>query len=143
MILQFMPTAVHQDTRAEFENALAAIVSGLRDDRSKSYEELTGDSSQRQLHLETPYPQHLFVGISLITDNITFDKLMSDIDLQIEVLNAIAADNPILNEQLRLLLESREMMFFQEMEMQRLEGLIDQDELMEHTALIDQQTDDL
>ena len=33
------------DTRAEFENALAAIVSGLRDDRSKSYEELTGDSS--------------------------------------------------------------------------------------------------
>tara|TARA_B110000285_G_scaffold69001_2_gene79347 strand:+ start:3222 stop:3428 length:207 start_codon:yes stop_codon:yes gene_type:complete len=68
---------------------------------------------------------------------------MSDIDLQIEVLNAIAADNPILNEQLRLLLESREMMFFQEMEMQRLEGLIGQDELMEHTALIDQQTDDL
>ena len=79
----------------------------------------------------------------MITDNITFDKLMSDIDLQIEVLNAIAADNPILNEHLRLLLESREMMFFQEMEMQRLEGLIDQDELMEHTALIDQQTDDL
>lgn len=33
------------DTRAEFENALAAIVSGLRDDKSKSYEELTGDSS--------------------------------------------------------------------------------------------------
>ena len=56
----------------------------------------------------------------MITDNITFDKLLSDIDLQIEVLNAIAADNPILNEQLRLLLESREMLVLQEMEMHRL-----------------------
>ncbi len=59
----------------------------------------------------------------MITDNITFDKLLSDIDLQIEVLNAIAADNPILNEQLRLLLESREMLVLQEMEMHRLEDL--------------------
>jgi hypothetical protein len=79
----------------------------------------------------------------LITDNITFDKLLSDIDLQIEVLNAIAADNPILNEQLRLLLESREMLLFQEMEMHRLEDLIDQDELGDHTAVIDQQADEV
>tara|TARA_B110000438_G_scaffold99757_1_gene98698 strand:+ start:354 stop:593 length:240 start_codon:yes stop_codon:yes gene_type:complete len=79
----------------------------------------------------------------LITDNITFDKLLSDIDLQIEVLNAIAADNPILNEQLRLLLESREMLLFQEMEMHRLEDLIDQDELGDHTAIIDQQADEV
>jgi hypothetical protein len=78
----------------------------------------------------------------LITDNITFDKLLSDIDLQIEVLNAIAADNPILNEQLRLLLESREMLVLQEMEMHRLEDLIDQDELGDHTAIIDQQADE-
>ena len=78
----------------------------------------------------------------MITDNITFDKLLSDIDLQIEVLNAIAADNPILNEQLRLLLESREMLVLQEMEMHRLEDLIDQDELGDHTAIIDQQADD-
>ena len=77
----------------------------------------------------------------MITDNITFDKLLSDIDLQIEVLNAIAADNPILNEQLRLLLESREMLVLQEMEMHRLEDLIDQDELGDHTAIIDQQAD--
>ncbi len=79
----------------------------------------------------------------MITDNITFDKLLSDIDLQIEVLNAIAADNPILNEQLRLLLESREMLLFQEMEMHRLEDLIDQDELGDHTAVIDQQADEV
>jgi hypothetical protein len=78
----------------------------------------------------------------LITDNITFDKLLSDIDLQIEVLNAIAADNPILNEQLRLLHESREMLVLQEMEMHRLEDLIDQDELGDHTAIIDQQADE-
>ncbi|HIE87099.1 MAG: hypothetical protein ABGY43_11850 [bacterium] len=78
----------------------------------------------------------------MITDNITFDKLLSDIDLQIEVLNAIAADNPILNEQLRLLLESREMLVLQEMEMHRLEDLIDQDELGDHTAIIDQQADE-
>ena len=78
----------------------------------------------------------------MITDNITFDKLLSDIDLQIEVLNAIAADNPIPNEQLRLLHESREMLVLQEMEMHRLEDLIDQDELGDHTAIIDQQADE-
>ena len=74
----------------------------------------------------------------MITDNITFDKILSDIDLQIEVLNAIAADNPILNEQLRLLLESREMLLLQEMEMQRLEELVDPDDIIEHTNIIDQ-----
>ena len=78
----------------------------------------------------------------MITDNITFDKLLSDIDLQTEVLNAIAADNPILNEQLRLLLESREMLLLQEMEMQRLEELVDPDDIIEHTNIIDQHADD-
>ncbi len=33
------------DTGAEFESALATVVSGLRDDKSKSYEELSGDSA--------------------------------------------------------------------------------------------------
>ena len=78
----------------------------------------------------------------MITDNITFDKLLSDIDLQIEVLNAIAADNPILNEQLRLLLESREMLLLQEMEMHRLEDLIDHNDLGDHSTTIDQQADE-
>lgn len=78
----------------------------------------------------------------MITENITFDKLLADIDLQIEILNAIAADNPILNEQLRLLHESREMLIFQEMEIHRLEELIDPDELNDHSYIIDQQTDE-
>jgi hypothetical protein len=78
----------------------------------------------------------------LITENITLDKLLEDIDLQIEILNAIAADNPILNEQLRLLHESREMLIFQEMEMHRLEELIDPDELDSHDLRIDQQADE-
>lgn len=33
------------DTGAEFESALATVVTGLREDRNKSYEELTGDAS--------------------------------------------------------------------------------------------------
>ena len=78
----------------------------------------------------------------MITDNITLDKLLFDIDLQIEVLNAIAADNAILNEQLRLLLESREMLVLQEMEMHRLEDLIDQNDLGDHATTIDQQADE-
>ena len=77
----------------------------------------------------------------MITDNITFDKLLPDMDLQIEVLNAISAENLILNEQLRLLLESREMLIFQQIEIHRLGALIEDDELGDHTYLIDQQTD--
>ncbi len=33
------------DTGAEFENVLASVVTGLREDRNKSYEELTGDTA--------------------------------------------------------------------------------------------------
>ncbi|XOV88091.1 MAG: DUF1631 family protein [Pseudomonadota bacterium] len=33
------------DTGAEFQNVLASIVSGLREDRNKSYDELTGDTA--------------------------------------------------------------------------------------------------
>ena len=77
----------------------------------------------------------------MITDNITFDKLLSDKNLQIEALNAISAENLILNEQLRLLLESREMLIFQQIEIHRLGALIEDDELGDHTSLVDQQTD--
>ena len=77
----------------------------------------------------------------MITDNITFDTLLSDMDLQIEVLNAISAENPILNEQLRLLLESREMLIVQQIEIHRLGALIQDDEMGDYTSIIDQQTD--
>ena len=78
----------------------------------------------------------------MITDNITFDKLLSDMDQQIEILNAIAADNPILNEQLRLLHESREMLLFLEMELHRLEELIDPDDFRDHASMLDVRADE-
>lgn len=73
----------------------------------------------------------------MISDDITLDKLISDIDQQIEILTAIAADNPILLEQLRLLNESREKLLFQELEMNRLAELIDPDEINDHATIID------
>lgn len=51
----------------------------------------------------------------MISDDITFDKLLQDIDTQLEVLSAIAADNPILSEQLRVLNEAREQLLYQDM----------------------------
>ncbi len=64
----------------------------------------------------------------MISEEITLDKLIEDIDLQIEILGAIAADNRILNEQLRLLNEARDMLLYQEMEMNRLADMIDPDD---------------
>jgi hypothetical protein len=62
-------------------------------------------------------------------------------DLKIEVLNAISAQNPILNEKLRLLLESLEMLIFQQIEVHRLGALTEDNELGGHTSTIDQKTD--
>ena len=73
----------------------------------------------------------------MISEDITLDKLIADIDQQIEILVAIAADNPILLEQLRLLNESREKLLFQELEMVRLAELIDPDESSEQLTIID------
>ena len=78
----------------------------------------------------------------MITQNITLDKLISDIDQQIEVLTAIAKDNLILNEQLRLLNESRELLKAQELEIERLSELIEEDFLTERLSIIDQNTDE-
>ncbi|MEK9821526.1 MAG: hypothetical protein VXA40_01190 [Gammaproteobacteria bacterium] len=67
----------------------------------------------------------------MISDDITFDKLLQDIDTQLEVLSAIAADNPILSEQLRVLNEAREQLLYQDMEINRLFELIDPDDFQE------------
>ena len=77
----------------------------------------------------------------MISGNITLDKLLEDIEQQIEILHAIAADNAILNEQLRLLHESKDMLLYQELEMGRLEELIDPDDLQDHSSLMDRQVD--
>jgi len=78
----------------------------------------------------------------MISDDITLDKLIHDIDQQIEILTAISQDNPILIEQLRLLNESRELLLNQEMEMSRLAELIDPDITDERLSIIDRQTEE-
>ena len=77
----------------------------------------------------------------MISAEITLDKLVADIDQQIEVLTAIANDNAILSEQLRLMHESRELLLSQEMEISRLVELIDPDEFNDHTTLIEKHSD--
>ena len=76
----------------------------------------------------------------MISDDITLDKLINDIDQQIEVLTAIAKDNLILNEQLRLLNESSDVLRAQELEISRLAELIDERLLDERLSIIDRQT---
>ena len=76
----------------------------------------------------------------MISEDITLDKLINDIDQQIEVLTAIAQDNLILNEQLRLLNESSDVLRAQELEISRLAELIDDQLLDERLSIIDRQT---
>lgn len=81
----------------------------------------------------------------MITGDIDLDKLVDDIDQQIEVLSAIAADNAILNEQLRLLHAAREALFNQSLEITRLGELIDPDDEVDLTTLMERkqmQSDD-
>lgn len=77
----------------------------------------------------------------MLSDCITIDKLISDIDQQIEILTAIADDNTILIEQLRLLLESREVIVNQQLETQRLAELIGPDNITDHATIIDRYRD--
>jgi hypothetical protein len=71
----------------------------------------------------------------VISDNINLDKLLSDIDQQIEILMAIAGDSAVLIEQLRILSEARDMLLSQEMELHRLAELIDPEMLEDHSTL--------
>ncbi len=73
----------------------------------------------------------------MITEDIDIDKLIDDIDQQIEVLSAIAADNAILNEQLRLLHAARETILNQILEIGRLAELVDPDDEADLTTLME------
>ena len=73
----------------------------------------------------------------MISGDIDLDKLVDDIDQQIEVLSAIAADNAILNEQLRLLHATREALLNQTLEITRLLELIDPDDEIDLTTLME------
>ena len=78
----------------------------------------------------------------MISEDITLDKLIGDIDQQIEILTAIAQDSPILVEQLRLLNESRDLLLSQAIEISRLSELIDDELLEERLSIIDQHHED-
>ena len=78
----------------------------------------------------------------MISEYITLDKLVNDIDQQIEILTAIAKDNLILNEQLRLLNETRELLKAQELEIHRLSELIDDDCVTERLSIVEHHTED-
>ena len=74
----------------------------------------------------------------MLTENITLDKLITDIEQQIDILSAIANDNPILNEQLRLLHESKELILNQELEIGRLAELMGNENLEYQSTIVDQ-----
>ena len=73
----------------------------------------------------------------MISGDIDVDKLMIDIDQQIEVLSAIAADNTILNEQLRLLHQARDTILDQVLEITRLSELVDPDDEVDLSTLME------
>ncbi len=73
----------------------------------------------------------------MLSENISLDKLIDEIDQQIEILVAIAGDNAILTEQLRLLQESKELILWQELELGRLAELIDPDDMSDHSFHLD------
>jgi hypothetical protein len=73
----------------------------------------------------------------MISGDIDLDKLLDDIDQQLEILSAIAADNAILNEQLRLLQATREALLDQDLQISRLSELIDPDQDMDFSTLME------
>ncbi|MEJ6517848.1 MAG: hypothetical protein QNL97_16790 [Pseudomonadales bacterium] len=77
----------------------------------------------------------------MISQEIALDKLIDDIDVQIEILTAISDNNAILSEQLRLLYESREQLLSQNLEISRLSELIDPDNLHDHTTQFEHQVE--
>ena len=111
------------DTGIAAINTLSGVIAMQGENRNKRYNELPREDR-------------------MISNNITLDKLLSDIDQQIEVLTAIAQDNLILNEQLRLLNESRELLLTQELEISRLAELIDEDSIGEQLSIVDRQVEE-
>ncbi len=73
----------------------------------------------------------------MISGDIDLDKLLDDIEQQVEILSAIAADNAILNEQLRLLQAVRDALIGQEQEIARLTELVDPDSDMDFSTLME------
>ncbi len=71
----------------------------------------------------------------MLTDNINLDKLLHDIDQQIEIVSGISRDNPLLQEQLRLLHEASGVISNLQQEIFRLEDMIDPDTVLESLTI--------
>ena len=77
----------------------------------------------------------------MISEDIALDKLIADIDEQIEVVGAIAGDSAILVEQFRILQECRDALVNQNLNIQRLSELIDEEDLPDFTTILEADQD--
>ena len=77
----------------------------------------------------------------MISEDIALDKLIADIDEQIEVVGAIAGDSAILVEQFRILQECRDALVNQNLNIQRLSELIDEEDLPDFTTILEAHQD--
>ena len=77
----------------------------------------------------------------MISEDIALDKLIADIDEQIEVVGAIAGDSAILVEQFRILQECRDALVNQNLNIQRLSELIDEEDLPDFTTILEANQD--
>ena len=76
-----------------------------------------------------------------MSEDIALDKLIADIDEQIEVVGAIAGDSAILVEQFRILQECRDALVNQNLNIQRLSELIDEENLPDFTTILEANQD--
>ena len=77
----------------------------------------------------------------MISEDIYLDKLIADIDEQIEVIGAIAGDSAILLEQFRILQECRDVLVNQSLNIERLSELIDEEKHPELTMILEANQD--
>ena len=77
----------------------------------------------------------------MISEDIALDKLITDIDEQIEVLGAIAGDSSILIEQFRILQECKDSLIDQNLNIQRLGELIQQENSPDFTVIVEANQD--
>ena len=78
----------------------------------------------------------------MLSEDITTDQIIADIDQQLELLEMMADKNLILADVKRVFLETRALITSQNLQLQRLEDLIDFESLSEIPTIIDSVIDD-
>ncbi len=78
----------------------------------------------------------------MLSEDITTDQIVADIDQQLELLEMMADKNLILADIKRVFLEARALITSQNLQLQRLEDLIDFENLSEIPTIIDSVIDD-